>query len=155
MTYSTMTSNPFTCRDEATLSLSKRLIFGVLGGGVLALLVTAWMLRPDPSGMGTHQQLGLPACTIAVLFDKPCPSCGMTTSWSYLTQGKVLSALKANAGGAMLGVIAACFAPWALIASIRGRFPWGVPSDEWLLGGTLFLIGVILVNWGVRLYWTW
>ena len=54
----------------------------MIGWGLLGLLAVARWLEPAASGMGTHQQLGLPACTTVTLFNVRCPSCGMTTSWA-------------------------------------------------------------------------
>ena len=41
--------------------------------GLILLSLAIW-LEPNPSGFGTHQQLGLPPCTILFWFDVPCPS---------------------------------------------------------------------------------
>ncbi|MGE3821953.1 MAG: DUF2752 domain-containing protein, partial [Isosphaeraceae bacterium] len=47
---------------------------------VVAFAVASW-LEPDPSGFGTHRQLGLPPCHFAWVTGKPCPTCGMTTAF--------------------------------------------------------------------------
>ena len=54
--------------------------------GLLLPLGAAVRLQPAREGLGTHQQLGLPPCTFRVLFDRPCPSCGMSTSWAHLVR---------------------------------------------------------------------
>jgi hypothetical protein len=41
--------------------------------GCLALLVTAGLLKPDPSGMGTHTALGLPPCSMPRIGASPAP----------------------------------------------------------------------------------
>lgn len=48
------------------------------------VLGIALSLSPDPSGMGTHRQLGLGGCTILTLTGVPCPMCGMTTTFTHL-----------------------------------------------------------------------
>jgi hypothetical protein len=45
--------------------------------GVLVMVAVGLYLTPDPAGHGTHQQLGLPPCTIYYLTGRPCPSCGL------------------------------------------------------------------------------
>ena len=58
--------------------------------GLLLLLPTgtvlgiALSLTPDPSGMGTHRQLGLGSCAILSATGLPCPMCGMTTTFTHL-----------------------------------------------------------------------
>ena len=53
------------------------------------ILYLARSLTPDPSGIGTHQQLGLTECGIITLFDIPCPMCGMTTTFTHLAHFQV------------------------------------------------------------------
>ena len=69
----------------------------LVGGFVLAVY-----LNPYKDGRiwfeGTHQQLGLPPCTVLDWFGIRCPSCGMTTSWAHMVRGQVLAAARANAG---------------------------------------------------------
>lgn len=76
--------------------------------GVLVMFGIGLYLTPNPSGHGTHQQLGLPPCTIYYLTGRPCPSCGLTTSVSAILHGQVALAWRANpigfliVGGALL-----------------------------------------------------
>jgi len=48
------------------------------------VLGTAVWLTPDPSGMGTHTQLGLGGCAVLTFTGYPCPMCGMTTTFTHL-----------------------------------------------------------------------
>ncbi|OWU65175.1 MAG: hypothetical protein CBB60_006020 [Armatimonadetes bacterium Cent15-Ar3] len=41
-------------------------------------------LSADKHLHGTHQQLGLPPCPSVLMFNRPCPGCGLTTSWTAL-----------------------------------------------------------------------
>ncbi|NJL31438.1 MAG: DUF2752 domain-containing protein, partial [Phycisphaerales bacterium] len=43
-------------------------------------LVVGAALHADPQGVGTHEQLGFPACQFLEVTGYPCISCGMTTA---------------------------------------------------------------------------
>jgi len=63
-----------------------RLVWSMIGGAGLAVLAIARWLTPDPSGMGTHEQLGLPPCGFLYLTKLPCPTCGLTTSFAHMAR---------------------------------------------------------------------
>jgi hypothetical protein len=67
--------------------------------GWLGVTVFALVLTPSPQGHGTHQQLGLPPCPSVLAFDRPCPGCGLTTSFTALLHGDLSAAWKANPFG--------------------------------------------------------
>jgi hypothetical protein len=115
------------------------------------LLVTAGKLQPDPSGVGTHQQLGLPPCTIQVWFQVRCPACGMTTAWSHFVRGQWLSAVAANAGGTLLALLSTAAAVWLLGSAARGRWLWTQPSDQSVFVLGLSIVGVTLADWLIRM----
>jgi hypothetical protein len=79
-----------------------------LGVGVVAtmLLCIALLLKPSAEGIGTHQQLGLPACGWVAAADIPCPTCGMTTAWSHTVRGQLPSAFMAQPLGMLLAFTA-------------------------------------------------
>lgn len=66
-----------------------------LGG--MMILIIACLLKPDPRGYGTHQQLGLPPCLTSVMLGvKKCPGCGLTTGFAHLVRGNVADAWQSN-----------------------------------------------------------
>ncbi len=144
-------------REESlgTISGGARGLLLLFGLGLFGLLGVAAWLKPDPYGLGlgTHEQLGLPPCGFREYFGIRCPSCGMTTSWSYLVRGQVLSALASNAGGTLLGVIALLAAPWLVISALRGKWFLGIPSEPWVLAALAAFVVVTLADWAVRLLW--
>jgi hypothetical protein len=81
---------------------AERAQWGVLGAAALAVLAIARGLDPDPSGMGTHVQLGLPPCSFLVMTGLPCPTCGLTTAFAYMARLEITHALAANAIGPVL-----------------------------------------------------
>ncbi|MEC7985341.1 MAG: DUF2752 domain-containing protein [Myxococcota bacterium] len=54
------------------------------------VLGLAMYLKPDPSGMGTHQQLGLSPCGFLEYTALPCPMCGMTTTFTHLAHLQIV-----------------------------------------------------------------
>lgn len=122
----------------------------LLALGIAASLVVVRTLEPDRSGHGTHQQLGLPPCTFVVLFGRRCPTCGGTTAWANLVRGRVADAFSANAGGALLGLIAIAAVPWLLLSSWRGRWLVGKPGSTAVAWTVMAVFAVMLIDWGVR-----
>jgi len=130
----------------------------ILVAGVLVLVfVIATQVKPyasdgsTPLRMGSHQSLGLPPCNFQRMFDLPCPSCGMTTSFAFLVRGDVVNSVRANWVGTGLAVFCALLVPWCLVSALRGRFLF----VRRLEGVLPLLVGVftvtMLMRWGVVL----
>ena len=139
-------------RDRASLSARQRLLVAALGLGLLATLALAGFLEPDRRGHGTHEQLGLPPCTVYLLFGRRCPTCGMSTSWAHSVRGQLVGAVRANAGGTLLGLLAMAAAPWLLISAARGAWLGWVPESTALAWILLAVAAVTLLDWGVRMF---
>ena len=119
--------------------------------GLTTVIGTARWLKPDPRGFGTHQQLGLPACGFAERMGMQCPTCGMTTSFAWMSRGRFDRAWSANPAGSVLFVVAGVLVFWFLAGAIRGR-PVGVRTLETPL--TLLVVvtaGFSLLAWMIRL----
>lgn len=132
-----------------------RLVLAFAGCVLLGLLATAAWLTPSPQGIGTHQQLGLPPCTVVAWFGFPCPSCGMTTSWAHLLRGHVQDAFRANAGGALLALAAVACGPWLLASGLAGRWQIGPPREGLILAIGLVIVVVTIIQWTLRLSLGW
>lgn len=106
-------------------------------------------LKPDPNGYGTHQQLGLPECTIRALFNGPCPGCGMTTSFAHFVRGEFRASAQANPAGLWMAAGCVVLIPWCGFSAYRGRL-WGV-DDPWPAAA------VLTASWGGTslLVWAW
>jgi hypothetical protein len=104
---------------------------------------------------GTHEQLGLPECSFLRVTGRPCPSCGMTTSFALLVRGDLWNSLRANCAGTILALCCLAVIPWGLWCALRGRL-YVIHSIEWALSRlvVLFLV-VMLVRWGIVLLVTW
>ncbi len=97
-------------------------------------LIAAW-LTPSPRGHATHTQLGLPPCPSTLFFDRPCPGCGLTTSFSAIVHLDPLSAFRAHPFGPLLY---AAFTVTALLCLYgwfkRMRFNTATRAMDWALG---------------------
>jgi prepilin signal peptidase PulO-like enzyme (type II secretory pathway) len=86
---------------------------------LIATLIGGFLLKPSAEGHGTHTQLGLPKCYSVIMFDRPCPGCGMTTSWTATIHGKLQQATKAHPFGAPIYGLFTLTALLSAYASIR------------------------------------
>jgi hypothetical protein len=130
-----------------------RLLFVAIGSALIAMLIIASQLTPDPfkQGYGTHQKLGLPPCSAIQIFGVRCPACGMTTSWSHVMNGNVLRAFGTNAGGTLLALTSIVAGPWLVGTGLRGKYIFRPPPLEWIAIGSVVIGLVTLVEWGVRI----
>lgn len=137
--------------EVSRLSGRQRLQVVALAVGLFVPLVVAGLLKADGRGYGTHQQLGLPPCTFLVLFGVRCPSCGMTTAWANLAQGRLAAAVETHVVGTLLGGLDLMAAGWLLLVAWRGRWlGWKPNSTTGAWVATLLAVAT-LVEWVVRL----
>jgi len=103
----------------------------------LGLALIGAVLKPDPRGYGTHEQLGFQPCLPMRLWNIPCPGCGVTTAVTLAVRGHLLASLRTQPFGlvTLLGCLA--FAAWALAGHFRRRDLWRE-----------------LQRWNGRLVWT-
>ncbi len=131
---------------------SERTLLGLMAVGMIGVFVIAFALQPDPRGFGTHQQLGLPACTFRTFTGFDCPHCGMTTSFSNIVRGDFGAAWKANPVGIPLAIICALCIPWWLLVSLTGRMPVTREPLRWLVFGAIGYVVTALCVWVVRIF---
>jgi Protein of unknown function (DUF2752) len=153
-------------RRPRRLALYVRILLAVMAVGFTALIVVALCLNPyqkDDAGgdvlnddgskvaktQATHTQLGLPPCSSMQMFGKPCPACGMTTSFALLTHGDVVNSMRANWVGTLMCAALIALTPWLLVSAVRGRLLW-VRNGE--LFSTIILSGLLLLMVG---RWAW
>lgn len=101
-------------------------------GGWLAVTVGAMLVHPSPHGHGSHQQLGLPACPSVVLFGRPCPGCGLTTSFAALVRGDLATAWAAHPFGPLL-YVAWTLTAWACLYGFLRRQRFETETRGWTL----------------------
>lgn len=114
--------------------------------------VVARRLEPDQRGYGTHQQFGLPECSVRVMFSTPCPGCGMTTCFSHFVRGEFVAAARANPAGILLAMLCVVMIPWSLWSAIRG-YIWLVDEPITLLLILIVIISVVAVlSWMIAVW---
>lgn len=116
----------------------------------LALLGLAGTLRPDADGLGTHQQLGLPPCSMRLVLGVRCPSCGMTTSWAHFMRGQWAESVAANPGGFLLALYSLAFGLISGSVACRGAMP-GTSLQRWLAAMLVLVAAVAVIQWLLRL----
>ena len=134
---------PISRMEQVTLAL-----VGLVG--LILLLIAIW-LQPSPKGFGTHQQLGLPPCTIQFWFDIPCPSCGGTTAFAHFVRGHWWAALRANAAASLFAGLCAIGVPWSWASAWQKRY-LGVSDIAMTLVVILLTLSVVAAfQWVARL----
>lgn len=134
--------------------LGERLLAAVFALGSLGVLALAAWLDPSARGHGTHTQIGLPPCAWAIWFDKPCPTCGMTTAFSHAGEGRWIAAFLTQPAGAVMGLLTAAGFWLAGHAALTGSRIGSAASS--LLRprvATLMVVGFIAA-WGYKIL-TW
>ncbi len=105
---------------DARLSPRERFTSLVIGLVAAAPVVVAAFLRADPSGLGTHVQLGMPTCTWPTAMGITCPSCGMTTAFAHAAAGDLVASLRTQPMGFLLAVLATATAILGLLGAATG-----------------------------------
>jgi hypothetical protein len=109
----------------------------------------------SPRRMETHRQLGLPPCTFYLMTDLPCPSCGMTTSFSLLAHGDVGNSLRANFVGTLLALFGLVVIPWGLACAVTGRTYFIVSIERGLIAVIVTFLTLLIFRWALVLGVIW
>jgi len=129
-----------------------RLTAVVLLSGCAGLLAAGAVLRPDPRGYGTHEQVGLSPCPLPLYFRLPCPSCGMSTAFALTVRGRWLRAAYTQPMGWLLCVAVLTAVPFLAWSAWRGRvveLNWYRVRPAPLVLGVLFLF---LAAWAFKVF---
>lgn len=139
-------------RQWVPVSPSTRVAWGVIATAMAAVLVTAAILTPAKEGMGTHEALGLPPCSLVVTSGLPCPTCGMTTSFAHAMRGQFISAFIAQPMGLMLWVGTWLIAIYGTSVAVRGKGLW-INWDR-LAPRLMLTLGIcMMLGWGFKIAW--
>lgn len=114
------------------------------------VLIAAIMLQPDPAGVGTHQQMGLPPCGILLTTGLPCATCGMTTAFAYAAQGRMLTAFLTQPAGAMLAILTAIGTIIGVYTLLTGLPLIPIAKCLWRPVNIGLLGGVVILSWAYK-----
>ena len=135
----------------------------VIVAGLIAVFTTAVLLNPYKEDGeprlegGTHRTwpLNLPPCTFKEMTGLPCPSCGMTTSFSLLMHGDPANSLRANWVGTGLAIFCLALIPWGLASAWLKRPLFIMGLDRALAYAVVGFLALMLLRWGVVLALIW
>jgi len=133
------------------LTTAERILVVVGTVGIPAIFGIALWLTPDPRGFGTHQQLGMPACTFRSLFGLNCPHCGMTTSFCWFVRGQWDQSCRVNSAGFILAAGSVLIWPWLLAVSVTGLWLGLQKPGRLFLLSTAGWLLLSLMFWILRL----
>lgn len=124
-----------------------------LGGAfIVVLFLVARIIVPSDRGYGSHQSLGLPACTSVALLGIRCPTCGMSTAWANFVRGRWAAAVRASVTGSALAITALPVWVWLTLAALEGRWRLVRPTPQGVVAAQLVFVVAALAEWIVRLW---
>jgi hypothetical protein len=103
------------------LSWAERIGAAIVAICCCTVLIIARILPPSPSGVGTHLGLGLNRCDFLDRTGIPCPSCGMTTSFSHFARGNLAASFYVQPMGMILAILTTAAFWIALYMVITGK----------------------------------
>jgi uncharacterized protein DUF2752 len=138
--------------ERTAVTFWGRILALAISAGCLQMLIIGARLNPDPAGMGTHTQLGLPACSFAAATGLPCPTCGMTTSVSWLARGNLAASFYVQPMGAVIGLIAIAAFWLGIYVAITGRAAYRlilfIPSRYYVFS----LLSFWIIAWAWKIF---
>lgn len=106
---------------DGGFSIKDRLIYLTVPVVSSTAILLGRMVTPSPDGVGTHQQLGLPACLMLTLTGIPCPSCGLTTSFSHAAHLEFSQAMHVQPFGLLIFLLAVASIPISILIMTRQK----------------------------------
>jgi hypothetical protein len=132
--------------------LVERLLAAAVALSCAVVLIIAARLVPSPTGVGTHTAMGLVRCEFLARTGIPCPSCGMTTSFSHFAHGNILASIYVQPMGAALALLTAAGFWVSLYIAITGkpalRLMRLIPARYYLLP----LMFLAVAAWGWKIF---
>ena len=113
------------------------LVLLAVGAGAIVL---GLVMHPSDDGLGTHKQLGLPACSFLAATGWPCPTCGLTSSYAFCLHGRFGQAWKSQPFGFYLALASLILTVVGAVELASGRsLLWRLRPKWWLLAAVIGL----------------
>jgi hypothetical protein len=122
-------------------------LWGAIGAAVV--LTIASVLAPAADGHGTRPSLMPVPCIWRSITGLPCPSCGLTSAFTWMARGKVVEAWRCSPLGPPAYILTWLLLAWSLVAFWRR-----LPGPRLFLAKTHYLavlLGLYLGVWVVRI----
>jgi len=129
-----------------------RFVWALLGAGCGAVVGLAAWLRPDPSGFGTHRQLGLPPCEFGAMTGIPCPGCGLTTSFAHMAHGHLIAGFSSHLMGPPLFLMTLWIALYAPYAIVKRKPLVTLLDAKWSAPMLIVTSSLGMLTWVLRLF---
>ncbi|MFQ5505999.1 MAG: DUF2752 domain-containing protein [Planctomycetota bacterium] len=129
------------------MSAGERVLLVLLLCTVATVFVALASVEPDPRGYGTHERFGLAPCSWPVLYDMPCPTCGVTTAVSLLLHLRPVEAVLTQPFGVLTAMLGFVFLGLGSLHFWRGESLLARAAAlpmAWVLGGILISL---LASW--------
>lgn len=133
------------------MSAIQRLLALVIAAGALNVLLIAAYLHPDPTGAGTHTQLGMQPCQFLYATGLPCAGCGMTTAFSYFVRGDFLTSFYTQPFGMVLAVLTALTFWASLYCAITAKPSYRLLKLIPMSAHLWFWLGLGLFGWAWKM----
>lgn len=144
---------------KANKTLVPNIRYRLLAGGIallcLGILALAFSIKPDPAGLGSHQQLSLPACGFYQKTGYPCPTCGMTTAFALAVRGRFLQAWLIQPAGTLASLACFLLALLAGYITCTGRRLHHITAKLNWYYILLSAAGIVLASWLWKCYSVW
>jgi hypothetical protein len=124
-----------------------RLIWLMMLAGCVTIILMAWHLKPSPSGIGTHEQLGLAPCSFYLHTGLPCPTCGGTTAFVWVIHGHPWMGLKTQPFGALVALVCMALLGMSVVGIVTGGVPVVRLTWRSSFGLALAIVTLILGSW--------
>jgi hypothetical protein len=133
--------------DQPMFTRNDRIVYLLLTTLAGLTLAVARFLKPSQTGVGTHEQLGLPPCFFLHLTGIPCPGCGLTTCFAHSVRLHFYQAFITQPFGLILFALTVASIPMFLVLLLR-RVPWSTliyaKGADYVM---YFLIAACLLSW--------
>ena len=133
-------------------STAERILQACVAAVLLAAIGAGMLMTPSPTGMGTHTGFGLPPCGMLVMTGRPCPTCGVTTSFVFAAHGRFGEALVNQPFGLVVFALAAAGLLLSVATLATGRSWLPFVTVNRVLATVIILAVIAAVSWGYK--WT-